>query len=291
MLVGLAANAGTASALPNCTPACDFHIDPTAIVGDTFVPSPVNNPTPNDLIGQDFSGGYSEKLTLNSNNTWTAFGFILFDAVKAGTGNDPCVNIACAPGAPIPSAASGMNDPNGYLLYAEFTADGTWTAGTVGGDPTVNLNVDHFITPGLFSDVFATQNGYDFANAVITSKPGVDTQLLTAGFVSGTGASILPVVGNKTGSFDLTLAPALTGPGGAYFTAPRPFFVTLDLSGQFVPTGFNPAFPGGAPQTFSFNNVTADMTFANQATIPEPATLTLFGLGLVGLVRQRRNRK
>jgi len=282
MLAGLGTTAGTASAFSSCTPACDFTINPQAIGflsgGDT------------SIIGQDLNGPYAEVLTFTptslAGGTFSAVGYVNITGMVSGTGNQFTPGTYTAgPGQPVGAGFSGLNDgpvPTSYTLYATFNAGGTYTATTGPGVADLNLTVTSFTTPGLFADFYATQNTYNDQLGTVTVV-GPDTKILDASFIAGSGVATLAST-PPNGSFALLLSAVQTGPN--YFTSPAPFVVRMDLSGQFLPTGFN--FGSLAPQTFTFNNNTADVTIT---AVPEPATLTLLGIGLVGAARTRLRRK
>lgn len=282
VLAGLGATANTASAFSSCTPGCDFTINPSAV---GF--SPVGGD--NSIIGQDLNGPYAEVLTFTpttlTNGTFSAIGYVNLTGMVSGTGNTG--NYTAPAGQAVPAGFSGLNagpDPTSYTLYATFTATGTYTANTSGGNADLNLTVTNFTTPGLFVDTYATRNTYNDTLGTV-SVVGPDTKILNATFIAGSGVATLAST-PANGSFALLLSAVQTGPN--YFTSPAPFVVTMDLSGQFLPTGFN--FGSLAPQTFTFNNNTADVTIRATA-VPEPATLTLLGFGLVGAARTRLRRK
>jgi PEP-CTERM motif len=188
------------------------------------------------------------------------------------------------------ASQTGLN--SAYSIYALYSAGGNYTCGatscTFTLDPLLGSALQIWFDDASPMDTTLTLPAISTQPAVINVVRGGNTandQLLgTATAISGQGIETLPLpctiqqgvtCGSFTTVFDNLILTAL---GSQFFVKPVPFYLVFDVSGQF-----NNAAPGAT----STLGGSADIVFARPNVIPEPASLTLLGLGLVGVARRR----
>jgi hypothetical protein len=125
------------------------------------------------------------------------------------------------------------------------------------------------------------------ATPVSVGNSGDDVLLAEGDPLSGFGVldPTLPTCGPSginCGSFGASSTFALVGFGKEFFTSPNPFYNLSFQSGQL--NNFNPT---GTQEI----NGSLDVVFANTAEVPEPASVGLLGLGMLGLYAARRRNK
>lgn len=232
-----------------------FTIDETQLGVGTYVTSNIGK----------LNGGYLETITVNPDATFAATAFATFGLLYD-------VN-----GVAIPNfgglKATGLNSQ--YGMYAVFNS-----TGVVSG-PTSFTGLT-----GVF-DLYIDKLGNSTSTFGATGDVGVvvgntaDDILLASStnltYALGQG------VGSSSSSFKFLFDDlALTPNGKNFFVSPNPFYLMVNVNGDFD-NGLNATSPG------TYSGVTGDVSAQFEA--PEPGSLALLGLALGGLGLTQRRRK
>ncbi|MAT52736.1 MAG: hypothetical protein CMK32_16290 [Porticoccaceae bacterium] len=236
-------------------------------VDESAVPGAVAN----TFVADQINGTYVETITATIPGSFITSGVFEFSGFTFN-------NSPPAGGTQLEGVGAG-----GYSLYALFEFSGS--AGVnLAGDIVFNANsgsAELWLDAG--QDSSFTQNATGAAFPTVTA--GTADVLL--GSVSslqvgeGTGE-----LGLANGNFEIVFDDfALTVAGQSYFIKPTPFYMVLDINGNFQ--DFSPVPVAG--QEF-----TSEVTGAGQVffKVPEPSAVALFATGLLalGLAGRRRRR-
>ena len=235
----------------------------------------IPNSGSNLITADKINGEYVETVTITSSSTFsTSLRLQLQGFSDTTTSSTP---------------VSQLNAFNGYNMYLLYKSIGTFNPNGVGfdyftTDATFELWVDD-TQDTSFSDpatpLGSTLAAVDFYTVNDTSS---DDALMASGiFLSGSATQTCSgaAANNNCGSFGQTTTFNLENPlGVSYFVDPDPFYTLSIQSGNF--NGFVPT--PGTSQTISG---VANIIF----NVPEPTTVALLGMGLLGFGLTKRNKK
>lgn len=209
------------------------------------------------ITADKHNGGYVEIINFDDEGNFVANAFAGFDKLFSNNGS--------------PDTGSNFTIGTNYLLYAIFTAEGN-----LSGPIDYGKEVKNAATSGGFSlylDPNSDTSADTFGSEMVMTGTSEDIFL---GGSDNLGRNSL-VFTRRGGVFDFMFSNfELSTAGHEYYVSPQPFYSYINVDGDFDNFAF-----GGTQR------VTGDVS---AVFIPEPSTLAVLGLGLLGLGANRRRK-